>query len=95
VAEHIVDEEISIGDFVLTGGELGAMVVVDSVVRLLPGALGNEDSAIYESHSTDGYREHPQYTKPEEFNGWKVPEVLLSGHHENIEKWREKNSKNE
>jgi tRNA (guanine37-N1)-methyltransferase len=95
VAEHIVDEEISIGDFVLTGGELGAMIVVDSVVRLLPGVLGNEDSAVYESHSTDGYREHPQYTKPEEFNGWKVPEVLVSGHHENIEKWREKNSKNE
>ncbi|MEN8252465.1 MAG: tRNA (guanosine(37)-N1)-methyltransferase TrmD [Patescibacteria group bacterium] len=95
VVEHIADEEISIGDFVLTGGELGAMVVVDSVVRLLPGALGNEESAVFESHSKDGYKEHPHYTKPEEFNGWHVPEVLLSGDHQKIEHWREENSKNE
>lgn len=94
VAEHIADEEISIGDFVLTGGELGAMVIADSVVRLLPGALGNVESAVYESHSTDGYREHPQYTKPEEFNGWNVPEVLLSGHHGDIQQWRKENSNN-
>jgi len=92
VTEHIADEEISIGDFVLTGGELGALVVADSVVRLLPGVLGNEESAIYESHSTDGYKEHPHYTKPEEFNGWKVPKVLLSGNHAQISKWRDDNS---
>lgn len=94
VAEHIADEEISIGDFVLTGGELGAMVIADSIVRLLPGVLGNVDSAVYESHSVDGYTEYPHYTKPEEFNGWKVPEVLLSGHHGNINKWRKTHSNN-
>ncbi|XLQ19758.1 MAG: tRNA (guanosine(37)-N1)-methyltransferase TrmD [Candidatus Moraniibacteriota bacterium] len=94
VAEHIADEEISIGDFVLTGGELGAMVIADSVVRLLPEVLGNEDSAVYESHSEDGYKEHPHYTKPEEFNDWKVPEILLSGNHEKIEQWRKENSNN-
>ena len=94
VAEHIADEEISIGDFVLTGGELGAMVIADSIVRLLPGVLGNVDSAVYESHSVDGYTEYPHDTKPEEFNGWKVPEVLLSGHHGNINKWRKTHSNN-
>ncbi len=94
VAQHLIDEEISIGDFVLTGGEIPAMLVVDSVTRLLPGVLGNQESAVYESHSEDGYLEHAQYTKPEEFNGWKVPEVLLSGNHKEIEKWRENNSKN-
>lgn len=93
VAENIADEEISIGDFVLTGGEIPAMVIVDSVTRLLPGVLGNAESAEYESHSSEGYLEHPQYTKPEEFQGWKVPEVLLSGDHKKIEEWREKNSK--
>ena len=94
VAQHLIDEEISIGDFVLTGGEIPAMLVVDSVTRLLPGVLGNQESAVYESHSKDGYLEHAQYTKPEEFNGWKVPEVLLSGNHKEIEKWRKENSKN-
>ncbi len=94
VAQHIAHEEISIGDFVLAGGELGAMVIADSVVRLLPGALGNEESAVYESHSVDGYREHPQYTKPEKFNGWQVPKVLLSGNHAKIAKWRNDNSSN-
>ncbi len=93
VAEKIADEEISIGDFVLTGGEIPAMVVVDSITRLLPGVLGNDQSAIYESHSEDGYLEHAQYTKPEEFNKWKVPKILLSGHHGEIEKWRKKKSK--
>ncbi len=92
VAEQIADEEISIGDFVLTGGELGAMVISDSIVRLLPEVLGNEDSAVFESHSTDGYKEHPHYTKPDEFNDWKVPDVLLSGDHKKIEKWRDENS---
>lgn len=94
VAEHVVDEEISIGDFVLTGGEIPAMVVVDSVTRLLPGVLGNDQSAIIESHSEEGYLEYPQYSKPEEFEGWKVPEILLSGNHGEIEKWRKSQAKN-
>jgi len=93
VAEHIADEEISIGDYVLTGGEIPAMILVDSVTRLLPGVLGNNESAVNESHSDAGYLEYPQYTKPEEFMDWKVPRVLLSGNHKEIEKWREKNSK--
>lgn len=94
VAENLIDEEISIGDFVLTGGEIPAMLLVDSVSRLLPGVLGNEQSAVIESHSEEGYLEFPQYTKPEEFNGWKVPEVLLSGNHGEIEKWRKAQTKN-
>lgn len=93
VAENIADEEISIGDFVLTGGEIPAMLVTDSVARLLPGVLGNEQSAVIESHSEEGYLEFPQYTKPEEFKGWKVPEILLSGHHGKIEKWRSSQTK--
>ncbi len=93
VNENIADEEISIGDFILTGGELSAMVVADSVVRLLPGVLGNELSSVFESHSKDGYLEHPHYTKPESYNGWSVPKVLLSGNHAQIKKWREENSK--
>ncbi len=93
VADYIADEEISIGDYVLTGGELGALVVADSVVRLLPDVLGNDDSAVYESHSTDGYREHPHYTKPEVYNEWHTPEILLSGDHAAIEKWRKENAK--
>jgi len=93
VAKYLVDEEISIGDYVLTGGEIPAMVVVDSIARLLPGVLGNTESAKEESHSVEGRLEYPQYTKPEEFQGWKVPKILLSGHHEKIEQWRKKNSK--
>lgn len=92
VSEHLADEEISIGEFVLTGGELPAMVVVDAVSRLLPGVLGNESSAVDESHSKPGVLEYPQYTKPEVFRDWKVPEVLLSGHHAEIEKWRKEQS---
>ncbi len=115
VAEHIADEEISIGDYVLTGGEIPAMVLVDSISRLIPGVLGNEKSLLEESHGSiedvesvedvgnveseqndvvdnagrqRRYLEYPQYTKPAEFNGWKVPEVLLSGNHREIEKWR-------
>ena len=88
VAEHVVDEELSIGDFVLTGGELPAMLVVDAVARLLPEVLGNAESALTESHSEEGLLEHPQYTKPEEWRGFRVPEVLLSGHHGKVEKWR-------
>ncbi|ERI09184.1 tRNA (guanosine(37)-N1)-methyltransferase TrmD [Aneurinibacillus aneurinilyticus] len=91
IREHLVTDEISIGDYVLTGGELPAMVVIDSVVRLQEGALGNAQSAVTDSYST-GLLEHPHYTRPAEFRGWDVPEVLLSGHHENIEKWRLKES---
>lgn len=93
VAQNLADEEISIGDYVLTGGEIPAMILVDSITRLIPGVLGNEESAVIESHSEDGYLEHPQYTKPEDFNGWKVPEILLSGNHEEIKKWRDEHSK--
>ncbi|HAV11525.1 MAG TPA: tRNA (guanosine(37)-N1)-methyltransferase TrmD [Candidatus Moranbacteria bacterium] len=93
VAENIVDEELSIGDYVLTGGEIPAMIVVDSVARLIPGVLGNVDSATVESHSEEGYLEYPQYTKPEDFQGWEVPKVLLSGNHAEIEKWRKEKSK--
>lgn len=87
IREHLVTDELSIGDYVLTGGELPAMVVIDSVVRLLPGVLGNETSAITDSFST-GLLEYPHYTRPAEFRGWKVPDILLSGHHANIEIWR-------
>lgn len=87
VLELIVTDNISIGDFVLTGGELPAMMVVDAVSRLVPGVLGKEESFMYESFY-DGLLEYPQYTRPEEFMGMKVPEVLLSGHHKNIEAWR-------
>ncbi|MHC4927804.1 MAG: tRNA (guanosine(37)-N1)-methyltransferase TrmD [Planctomycetota bacterium] len=80
-------EQISIGDYVLSGGELAAMVLIDSVVRLLDGALGDEDSAAHDSFS-DGLLEYPHYTRPEEFRGMNVPEILLSGHHANIEAWR-------
>ncbi|WP_046175077.1 tRNA (guanosine(37)-N1)-methyltransferase TrmD [Domibacillus indicus] len=87
VRQHLVTEEISIGDYVLTGGELGAMVVTDSVVRLLPGVLGNEQSAPQDSFSS-GLLEHPHYTRPADFRGMKVPDVLMSGNHKYIEEWR-------
>lgn len=80
-------DELSIGDYVLTGGELPAMTVIDSVTRLLPGVLGNETSAVTDSFST-GLLEYPHYTRPAGFRGWKVPDVLLSGHHVNIDSWR-------
>lgn len=92
-AKYLADEEISIGDYVLTGGEVPAMAVVDSISRLIPGVLGNAESSKDESFSKKNYLEYPQYTKPAEFRRWKVPEVLLSGNHEEIEKWRKKNSK--
>ena len=82
-----IDMEISLGDFVLTGGEMAAIPVIDSILRLVPGVLGKAESFMDESYS-DGLLEYPQYTRPEEFEGDKVPEVLLSGHHENIRKWR-------
>lgn len=87
VIEEIVDEEISIGDYVLTGGELPALVVADAVARMLPGVLANEEAFTLESHY-DGLLEYPQYTRPEEWRGRRVPEVLLSGHHANISLWR-------
>lgn len=89
----LVDEQISIGSYVLTGGELPAMVVIDSVVRLIPGVLGGETSAEIESFSDGKTVEYPQYTRPEDFKGMKVPEVLLSGDHAKIEKWRKEQSK--
>jgi tRNA (guanine37-N1)-methyltransferase len=87
VAQALVTDEVSIGDYVLSGGEPAAVVVVDAVVRLLPGALGSETSAVYESFS-EGLLDHPQYTRPPEFGGMKVPDVLLSGNHAEIERWR-------
>ncbi|KJL06476.1 MULTISPECIES: tRNA (guanosine(37)-N1)-methyltransferase TrmD [Priestia] len=91
IREQLVTDEISIGDYVLTGGELGAMVVIDSVVRLLPDVLGNNYSAVQDSHST-GLLEHPHYTRPADFRGLTVPEVLMSGNHKKIEQWRQKES---
>lgn len=90
VVEHLATGEISIGDYVLSGGELPAMVLVDALTRRMPGALGSEESALEESFSAqlEGRLEYPHYTKPADFRGWKVPEVLLSGNHAEIEKWR-------
>ena len=88
VAEHLASEEVAVGDFVLSGGELGAAIIVDTVARLLPGVLGNEDSAVRESFSEEGLLDCPQYTRPAEFRGWGVPEVLLGGNHAEIAKWR-------
>lgn len=88
----LIDEQISVGDYVLTGGELPAMTIIDSVVRLIPGVLGGEMSAEIESFSDGETLEFPQYTRPEEFRGMKVPEVLLSGNHAKIAQWREQNS---
>jgi len=96
VTKHIADEEISIGEYVLTGGEIPAMVLVDSIARLIPGVLGNPQSIVQESFSKDlkdKNLEYSQYTKPDDFQGWKVPKVLLCGNHEKIEEWRAKNSK--
>jgi tRNA (guanine37-N1)-methyltransferase len=93
VAANLADEELSIGDFVLTGGELAAMTVVDAVSRHVPGVLGAKESLAHESHAEEGVTEHPQYTRPEEFSPargrkWRVPEELLSGDHAKIEDWR-------
>lgn len=89
---NIVDEQICIGQFILTGGELPAMMVIDSIVRLIPGVLGGETSAEIESFSDGDNLEYPQYTRPEEFRDMKVPEILLSGNHKEIAKWRAENS---
>jgi tRNA (guanine37-N1)-methyltransferase len=88
VATNLVDAEVRIGDYVLTGGEAAALVISDAVIRLIPGVLGNELSNQDESHAKPGKRGHAQYTKPVEYKGWTVPEVLLSGHHEKIKIWR-------
>ena len=91
IREHLVDEEISIGDYVLTGGELPAMVVTDAIVRLIPGVLEKDDATINESFN-ENLLEYPQYTRPEEYRGWKVPDILLSGDHTKIAKWRKDKS---
>jgi tRNA (guanine37-N1)-methyltransferase len=90
VAEHLADEEISVGDFVLSGGELPAALVIDVVARLKEGVLGNANSAVAESFGEEGLLDCPHYTRPAEFRGWKAPEVLLGGNHEEIRKWRSK-----
>lgn len=95
--KKFVDEEISVGDYVLTGGELPALTIIDSITRLLPGVLGNKESVVEESHTTDGVMEYPQYTRPEVFMAgnkkYRVPKILLSGDHKKIKEWREKNQK--
>ena len=87
VAEHLVDEEVSLGDYVLLGGEVGALAIIEGVTRLLPGVVGNPESVASESFR-DGLLEEPQYTRPAEFRGWKVPDVLVSGDHGKVEEWR-------
>jgi tRNA (guanine37-N1)-methyltransferase len=89
VAEHLADDELSIGDYVLSGGELAAAVVVDTVARLLPGVVGNSDSTVNESFE-EGILDYPQWTRPADFRGWKAPDALLTGNHAEIRKWRER-----
>ena len=91
IREHLATDEISVGDYVLSGGELAAMVLIDAVSRLVPGVVGSIESALDDSHTT-GLLQHPQYTRPAEFRGWSVPEVLLSGNHAEIERWRRQES---
>ncbi len=91
VREHLVTDEVSLGDFVLTGGELPALAVIDAVTRLLPGVLGDPDAPNKDSHAS-GLLEYPHYTRPQEYRGWEVPEVLRSGNHAEIEKWRQEQS---
>lgn len=92
VIDYMIDEEVSVGPYVLAGGELGALIIVEAIARLLPGVLGNEASLKEETHNLGGQAEYPQYTKPADFLGWKVPDVLLSGNHGEIEKWRKEQS---
>ncbi len=94
IRENLIDDEVSIGNFVLTGGEIPAMVVTDAVVRLLPNVLGDEESLKDETHSKPGYKKYPVYTRPEIYQDWKVPDVLLSGDHNKIEEWKKKQSRN-
>jgi tRNA (guanine37-N1)-methyltransferase len=93
VEEHLVDEAFSVGPYVLTGGELSALTMMDAITRQVPGVLGSKESLTEESHSEEGVLEYPQYTKPEVYKGWKVPEVLLSGNHKKIAEWRKMKSK--
>ncbi len=92
VRQHLVTDEISIGDYVLTGGELPALVMIDAITRLIPGVLGDENAASNDSHAS-GLLEYPHYTRPPEFRGWEVPEVLRSGNHAEIERWRQQQSR--
>lgn len=92
VVDHIADESLSIGEYVLTGGELPSMVMIDAIARMVPGVIEVESLA-QESHNEEGYREHPQYTKPPVYKKWKVPDVLLSGDHKKIEEWRKENQR--
>ncbi len=92
VIDHLANESISIGNYVLTGGELPAMVITDAITRLIPGVLGDPESIVDESHSEEGYLEYPHYTRPENYNGWKVPDILLSGNHAAIASWRKDQS---
>lgn len=93
IREHLIDEELSIGNYVLTGGEIPVIAVTDAIVRLIPGALGDEDSLTDETHSVPEAKKYPVYTRPDNYKGWKVPETLLSGNHAEIEKWRKEKSK--
>jgi tRNA (guanine37-N1)-methyltransferase len=93
VATHLADYQISIGDFVLNSGDLAALCFIESITRLLPGYMGSENSGIEESNEGEGLLEYPQYTRPADFNGWKVPEVLLSGNHAKIDQWRAEQSR--
>jgi tRNA (guanine37-N1)-methyltransferase len=90
VSEHLAQEELSVGDFVLSGGELAAAMLVDCVARLVPGVLGNQESALQESFSEPDLLDCPQYTRPADFRGWKIPDVLAGGNHEEIRRWRER-----
>lgn len=93
VRENLVDEEISIGDFITMGGEAPALCVIEAVIRLVPGVLGNSDSVVHESFQT-GLLEYPQYTRPRKFRSWEVPDVLISGNHQEVEKWRRETARN-
>jgi len=94
VKEHLIDREVSLGNYVISTGDLGALVLADSLARLVRGVLGDEESLIEESHNDEGILEYPQYTKPRDFQGWIVPEVLLEGHHERILEWRRSHRRN-
>lgn len=93
VVDHMIDEEVSVGPYVLAGGELGALIILEAVSRLIPGVLGNEESLLEETNNTDITSEYAQYTKPADFRGWKVPEILLSGDHKKIDDWRKNQTK--
>jgi len=93
VTEHLIDREVAIGNYVISSGDLASLVVADTISRLVPGFLGKEESLVEESHNTEEELEYPQYTKPFDFMGWTVPEILVNGNHEEIRKWRQKNRK--